>query len=81
MTMLPLQDNKNFILSQNLAATNAILEANPSLKMMQINATNLNQILTTIKRIAQFFLGQVQQYLVDIVVDKGTWNNTATYRR
>ena len=79
--MLPLQDNKNFILSQNLAATNAILEANPSLKMMQINATNLNQILTTIKRIAQFFLGQVQQYLVDIVVDKGTWNNTATYRR
>ncbi|MEG0899801.1 MAG: hypothetical protein RSF40_08860, partial [Oscillospiraceae bacterium] len=72
---------KNYIAAGNLAAANAILEANPSLKMMQVNAQNLNQILETLERMQLFILENIQQYLVDIAKYKGDWNGVTKYTK
>lgn len=65
----------------NIAAANDVLETNPILKRMCVNADNLNKLRDGIIALQRYYTSDVQQYLVNIVKPKGTWSNTAKYTK
>ena len=67
--------------SGNIAAATALLEANPSLKSSFIGASTLNPLVDAIKAIEHFYSEDVQQYLINIVKDKGDYSTTTKYAK
>lgn len=63
----------------NLTSATALLEANPTLKQMIINADNMNKFRDSILAIERFYFSDVQQYLQDIVKFKGTYDVATKY--
>lgn len=65
----------------NLASADALLEANPQLKLMLLGAENMNGLRDGIISVQRFFFDEVQQYLVNIVKPKGEWDASAKYTK
>jgi len=67
--------------SGNLQAANELLENNPSLKRMIINAESLNKLRDAILSVQRYYLNDVESYLVNIVKFKGDFNNLSKYTK
>lgn len=65
----------------NLASADALLEANPQLKLMLLGAENMNGLRDGVISVQRFFFDEVQQYLVNIVKPKGEWDASAKYTK
>jgi len=65
----------------DLAGATAVLEANPTLKQMIINADNLNKLRDGIVSLQRYYMNDIQQYLVELVKHKGVYNSSATYTK
>lgn len=79
---LPLINQYYIYLQQNnLEAALAILNNNPSLQRMIVNAYNMNMLRDGLISVERYYLDDVQQYLVNIVQWKGEWQSTITYTK
>ena len=67
--------------SGDISGAAEILESNPDLKTAILNAERLNKIRDGIISIERFYLDDVQQYLVNIVKNKGDWNSQTKYTK
>lgn len=67
--------------SGDLVGAKNILETNPNLKRMIINAENLNKLRDGLISVERYYLNDVQQYLVEIVKYKGSWSSSAKYTK
>ncbi len=67
--------------SGNLQAANELLESNPSLKRMIINAESLNKLRDAIVSVQRYYLSDVENYLVNIIKFKGDFNNLSKYTK
>lgn len=67
--------------SGNIQAANDLLENNPALKRMIINAENLNKLRDAIISAQRYYLDDLENYLVNIVKFKGDFNNLSKYTK
>ena len=58
---------------------NAVLENNPSLKRIIINASTINKMLDGIVAVQRFYFSDFQTYLQNIIQLKGEWNSSTKY--
>lgn len=65
----------------NISSANSVLENNPQLKRMIINAENLNKLRDAIMSIEQFYLDDIQQYLVNIVKYRNEYAANIKYNK
>lgn len=63
------------------AGANDILESYPQLKTMIVNAANMNKQRDAIISVQRFFFDEVQEYLVDIVKNKGMYSASTKYTK
>ncbi len=70
-----------FLEQDNLSSANALLEDNPALKTMIINAENLNKFVDIAISLERFYRDEVEDYLVNIVKYKGAWNENTAYTK
>lgn len=71
----------SYMETNNLIAAEAILETNPRLSRMIINADNLNKFVDGLVSVQRFFFDEVQQYLMNIVKYKGEWSASLRYTK
>ena len=65
----------------NLEAANGVLEDNPTLQRMIINAQNMNMLRDGLISVERYYLDDVQQYLVEIVKWRNYWSNNTRYNK
>ena len=65
----------------NVSAAAQILEQNPALKTSILNAERLNMMRDGLISLERFYLNDVQQYLVEIVKQKGNWSSSVKYTK
>lgn len=65
----------------DIVGAKKVLNDNPRLKYMIINADNLNKIRDGLISLQRYYLNDVQQYLVNIVKHKGYWTSSAKYTK
>ena len=65
----------------DLAGATALLETNPTLKQMIINADNLNQLRDMCISLERYYMNDVQQYLQDIVKYQSVYNANTKYMK
>lgn len=65
----------------NLSGAAEILGNNPSLKTAILNAERLNMMRDGLIAVQRYYLNDVQQYLVEIVKNKGEWNSGTKYTK
>ena len=63
----------------DLVGATTLLESNPTLKQMIINADNLNQLRDAIISLERYYMDDVQQYLVEIIKFKDIYNPSTKY--
>ena len=75
--------NQYYVLfdSGDLAGATAILNANPTLKQMIINADNLNKLRDGIVSLQRYYMDDIQQYLVELINYRGVYSGSATYTK
>jgi hypothetical protein len=74
----------NYITAYNsgdLEGAAAIITANPQLATMLINADKINFLRDAIISIERFYYSDVQQFIMGLVVNRGDWNDSATYSK
>lgn len=67
--------------SGDIAGAAQILEDNPSLKTAILNAERLNKLRDGLIAVQRYYMDDVQEYLVEIVKNKGDWNNQTKYTK
>lgn len=67
--------------SGDIAGAAQILEDNPSLQTAILNAERLNKLRDGLISIQRYYMDDVQQYLVEIVKNKGKWDNQTKYTK
>ena len=65
----------------SLARAKTILDNNPSLKPMIINADRLNKLRDGLLSVEEFYLSDVQQYLINLVKYRGTYSSSVIYNK
>lgn len=63
----------------NFNGASELLENNPTLKNMIINAESLNKIRDAVISIERYYTSDVQQYIINAVKNKQTWSSTVQY--
>lgn len=63
----------------NFELANSVLENNPTLKRIIVNASTINKMLDGIVAIERFYLNDVQTYLQNIIQLKGEWSASTKY--
>lgn len=71
----------SYMESGNLVEAAQILESNPSLKTSILNAERLNMMRDGLISIQRYYLNDIQQYLMEIVKNKGDWNSSTKYTK
>lgn len=66
---------------EGLTAAQAILTNNPELKKMIVNADRLNLLRDSLLSIEEYYMSDVQQYLIELVQYKGAYSSSTTYRK
>lgn len=72
---------KQYYNSKDFINANNILSRNPQLKRMIVNAENLNKLRDAIMSVEEFYLSDVQQYLVNLVVYRGQYAANIKYNK
>lgn len=67
--------------SGNIQAANDLLNDNPLLKRMIINAENLNRLRDAIISLQRYYLDDIENYLINIVKFKGDYNELSKYTK
>lgn len=81
-SMLPyIKQYQSYYNAGNLVAANQILVDHPELKQTLISADNMNKLYDAINAIEQFYMADVQQYLINIIKPEGEWSSTKKYAK
>lgn len=78
-TLSAITQYQNYYDRGDFENANAVLESNPSLKRIIINAATINKMLDGIIAIQRFYFSDFQTYLQNIIQLKGEWNSSTKY--
>lgn len=82
ITDIPIINQYNaYYLAGDLESATALLDNNPSLKKMIVNADTLNMLRDMTISTQRYYMNDVQQYLQDIVKYRGVYNPNAKYTK
>lgn len=75
------QEYYNYYNQGDFENANLILQNNPILQLSIINADKLNNIQDATVALERFFLEDIENWIFNVVKDKGTWSNTVRYTK
>lgn len=67
--------------NKDLISANAVLEANPLLKRMIVNAANLNKLRDAVISLQRYYLDDIRDYVTNIVKYKGDFQASVKYNK
>lgn len=67
--------------SGDTASAAAVLASHPEIKSCLINADRLNSIRDGLLALERMFVSDIENYVINVVTEKGEWSSTASYRK
>ena len=70
-----------YIANGQFANASVLLRDNPDLQKCIIDAAYVNKMSKTVEEIEDLFLNEIQSYIHETVIHKGTWNAATKYTK